>query len=164
MNKVILTGRITKDPELKRTNTDIPVCQFTLAVNRPYTSQDGEKQADFINCVFWRTQAENFAKYLHKGSFIAIEGQIQTRSYEDQSGAKKFITEVIVERFEFLETKSQNNGSYGDVNSYNIPPEKKQEQKKPESNPFDDFQDPFKNVRPTTEKNPFNIKDEDLPF
>lgn len=151
MNKVILIGRLTKDPELRRTNTDVPVVQFTLAVNRQYTNREGEREADFISCVIWRQQAENFAKYLHKGSLIGVEGQLQTRSYDDvQTGTKRYITEVIVERFEFLEPKQNNNQAahYNDVNAYNVPQQNN-----------DDFEDPFKNIRPST-----GINNNDLPF
>ena len=162
MNKVMLTGRLVKDPELRRTNTDIPVVQFTLAVNRPYTSREGERQADFISCVIWRAQAENFAKYLRKGSLIGIEGQIQTRTYDDPSGAKRYITEVITERFEFLESKSQNRdgGSlgYNDVNAYDIPQQSKQGYDLP-NNDVDDFEDPFKSI-----KNSTGVSNNDLPF
>lgn len=161
MNRVMLTGRLVKDPELRRTNTDIPVVQFTLAVNRSYASRNGERQADFINCVIWRQQAENFAKYLHKGSLIGVEGQIQSRSYEEQSGAKRYVTEVLVERFEFLETKGQQNRNssldgYNDVNSYDIP--------EPTNNSFDfsgddDFEDPFKSIKSSA-----GVSNNDLPF
>lgn len=160
MNKVMLTGRLVKDPELRRTNTDIPVVQFTLAVNRSYTSRDGERQADFISCVIWRAQAENFAKYLRKGSLIAIEGQLQTRTYDDQTGAKKYVTEVITERFEFLETKSQRDNGLGsnDVNSYDIPQQNKSSYDLPNS-VEDDFEDPFKSI-----KNSTGVSNNDLPF
>ena len=160
MNKVMLTGRLVKDPELRRTNTDIPVVQFTLAVNRQFANREGERQADFINCVIWRQQAETFAKYLRKGSLIAVEGQIQTRSYDDPSGAKRYITEVVTDRFEFLETKgtSQNReGGYSDINSYNIPDVS-------QNNSFglsneEEFEDPFKNI-----KNSLGVSNNDLPF
>lgn len=161
MNKVMLTGRLVKDPELRRTNTDIPVVQFTLAVNRSYQSREGERQADFISCVIWRSQAENFAKYLHKGSLIAIEGQIQTRTYEDQTGAKRYVTEVLTERFEFLETKSQqsrdNSLGYHDVNNYDIPQSNRSYDLP--SNDEDDFDDPFKSI-----KNSTGVTNNDLPF
>ena len=161
MNRVMLTGRLVKDPELKRTNTDIPVVQFTLAVNRSYASRNGERQADFINCVIWRQQAENFAKYLHKGSLIGIEGQIQTRTYEEPSGAKRYITEVLAERFEFLETKGQQNRSssldgYNDINSYDIP---EQTNSSFDFSSDDDFEDPFKSIKSSA-----GVSNNDLPF
>jgi len=107
MNKVILIGRLTKDPELKKTNSGLSYVQFNLAVNRNYTNKSGEKQADFINCVVWRTQADNLVKYIKKGGLIGIEGEIQTRTYDDKNGTKKYITEVLCNSIEFLESKSQ---------------------------------------------------------
>ena len=161
MNKVLLTGRLVRDPELKRTNSDIAVVQFTLAVSRQFVGRDGERQADFINCVIWRQQAETFAKYLHKGSFISVEGQIQTRTYDDPSGAKRYITEVIVDRFEFLESKGSSqsqprNLGYNDVNSYDIPTN--QNDSFGLSNE-EDFEDPFKNIN-----NSMGVSNNDLPF
>ena len=111
MNKVILIGRLTKDPELKKTNSGLSYVQFNLAVNRNYTNKSGEKQADFINCVVWRTQADNLAKYIKKGGLIGIEGEIQTRTYDDKNGTKKYITEVLCNSIEFLESKSQQSKS-----------------------------------------------------
>ena len=107
MNKVILIGRLTKDPELKKTNSGLSYVQFNLAVNRNYTNKSGEKQADFINCVVWRAQADNLVKYIKKGGLIGIEGEIQTRTYDDKNGIKKYITEVLCNSIEFLESKSQ---------------------------------------------------------
>jgi single-strand DNA-binding protein len=107
MNRVILVGRITKDPELKKTAQDIAVVNFTIAVNRNYTDQQGEKQADFISCVVWRRQAENVAKYVSKGMLLGVEGRIQTRQYESETGMK-YITEVLCDSVQFLENKSSN--------------------------------------------------------
>lgn len=107
MNKAILMGRLTKDPELKKTNSGLSFVQFNLAVNRNYTNKSGEKQADFINCVAWRTQADNLAKYIKKGGLIGVEGEIQTRTYDDKNGIRKYITEVVCNSIEFLEPKSQ---------------------------------------------------------
>lgn len=103
MNKVILIGRLTKDPELRKTSTDISTCRFTIAVNRDYTSQGQEQKADFINCVAWRNQAENLCKYQRKGNQIAVEGNIQVESYDDASGVRKYTTEVVVNRIDFLD-------------------------------------------------------------
>ena len=111
MNKVILTGRLTKDPELKKTNSGLSYVQFNLAVNRNYVSKSGERQADFINCVVWRVQADNLAKYIKKGGLIGVEGEIQTRTYDDQNGIRKYITEVVCNSIEFLEPKSQQSKS-----------------------------------------------------
>lgn len=95
MNKVVLIGRLTRDPELRYTQSNIPAASFTLAVNRPFQNQNGERDADFINIVMWRKQAETAKKYLTKGSLIAVEGRIQTRNYDGQDGRKVYVTEVV---------------------------------------------------------------------
>ena len=110
MNKVILIGRLTRDPELRYTSSNIPTASFSVAVDRPFTSQSGEREADFINIVVWRKQAENCKNYLTKGSQVAIEGRIQTRNYDGQDGKKVYVTEVVADNVQFLGTKSNNNG------------------------------------------------------
>lgn len=148
MNKVILIGRLTKDPELRKTPTDVSVVQFTIAVNRAY-QQNGEKQADFINCVAWRNQAENLAKYIKKGGQIAVEGSIQTRSYDDPNGVRKFVTEVICNQITFLESKKTDSG-YGDLSQLEVPPMR--ENNFSQESPFGDI------------KSSFDISSDDLPF
>ena len=106
MNKVILVGNLTKDPELVTTNNGISLCRFTLAVQRRFTTSDGEIEADFINIVVWRAQADNCYKYLKKGSKACVVGSLQTRSYDAQDGSKRYVTEVVAEEVEFLSTKS----------------------------------------------------------
>jgi single-strand DNA-binding protein len=110
INKVILVGRITKDPDLKMTQTNIPVVRFTLAVNRTFTDASGERQADFITCVVWRKQAENLNIYVKKGALLGIEGRIQTGQYETD-GVTKYTTEVICDSVQFLESKSDTNNN-----------------------------------------------------
>ena len=107
MNKVVLIGRLTRDPELRYTSSNIPSATFSLAVNRPFQNQNGVREADFINIVVWRKQAETAKKYLTKGSLISIEGRIQTRNYDGADGKKVYVTEVVADNFEFLETKGQ---------------------------------------------------------
>ena len=107
MNKVVLIGRLTRDPELRYTQSNIPAASFTLAVNRNFQNQNGEREADFINIVMWRKQAETAKKYHAKGSLISIEGRIQTRNYDGADGKKVYVTEVVADNFEFLETKGQ---------------------------------------------------------
>lgn len=107
INRTVLTGRLTKDPELRYTQSGDAVGSFTLAVNRQYTNKQGEREADFINCVIWRKAAENFANFTHKGSLVGIDGRIQTRSYENQQGNKVYVTEVVIENFSLLEPRSQ---------------------------------------------------------
>ncbi|MBR1413098.1 MAG: single-stranded DNA-binding protein [Bacilli bacterium] len=111
MNKVILIGRLTKDPELRTTGTGTSVATFTLAVNRPFTDQSGERTADFINCVVWRKQAENMSRYTSKGSQVAVEGRIQTRSYDAQDGSKRYVTEIICDNVSFLSSNRDNSNS-----------------------------------------------------
>lgn len=105
MNRVVLVGRITKDPELKYTQSNIAVVSFTIAVNRMFADQSGERQADFIQCVVWRKQAENLAKYVTKGQLIGVDGRIQTRTYESDQGTR-YVTEVVCDSVQFLETRS----------------------------------------------------------
>ena len=107
MNKVVLIGRLTRDPELRYTSSNIPSATFSLAVNRPFQSQNGTREADFINIVMWRKQAETAKKYLTKGSLIAVDGRIQTRNYDGADGKKVYVTEVVADNFEFLESKGQ---------------------------------------------------------
>ena len=106
MNKVVLIGRVTRDPELRYTASNIPSVRFTLAVNRPFENQNGEREADFINIVVWRKQAENVKKYVTKGSLIAVEGRIQTGSYE-KDGQRVYTTDVVADNVQFLESKAQ---------------------------------------------------------
>jgi len=105
MNRAILVGRLTKDPELRYTPNGVAVANFTVAVNRPFKNQAGEQEADFINCVAWRGTAENLANYQKKGNLIGIDGRIQTRSYEGNDGKRRYVTEVIAESVQFLEPK-----------------------------------------------------------
>jgi len=139
MNKVILVGRITKDPELKTVQSGSAVVNFTVAINRPTTSNNGDQNqsnADYINCVIWNKQAENLAKYVKKGQLIGVEGRIQTRTY-DANGTTRYITEVLCDNVQFLDTKKDNGSS--------------QEQSDDEQN--DDFANKISNVN-----------DNDLPF
>ena len=105
INKAILVGRLTKAPELRRTQNGAAVTSFTLAVNRTFKNKNGEYEADFINCVVWRRQAENVAQYVGKGSLVGIEGRIQTRSFDDQNGNRRFVAEVVADSVQFLEPK-----------------------------------------------------------
>ncbi|WP_088838887.1 single-stranded DNA-binding protein [Listeria sp. ILCC792] len=106
MNRVILVGRLTKDPELRYTPSGVAVATFTLAVNRTFTNQHGERDADFINIVVWRKPAENVANFLKKGSLAGVDGRVQTRSYEGQDGKRVYVTEVVAESVQFLEPKN----------------------------------------------------------
>lgn len=108
INRTTLTGRLTKDAEIRYSQSGTAVANFTLAVDRAFTNQQGEREADFINCVIWRKSAENFANFTHKSSLVGIDGRIQTRNYENQQGQRVYVTEVVVENFALLESRKDN--------------------------------------------------------
>ena len=105
INNVVLVGRLTRDPELRKTQTGKSVLSFSVAVNRKFQSQ--EQTADFINCVVWRKPAENVAQYCSKGSLVSVDGRIQTRSYDNNQGQRVYVTEVVADSVQFLETRAQ---------------------------------------------------------
>ena len=107
LNNVSLVGRLTKDVDLRYTPSNVAVATFTLAVNRTFKNENGDREADFINCVMWRQQAENLANWAKKGALIGITGRIQTRSYDNQQGQRVYVTEVVAEQFQLLESKGQ---------------------------------------------------------
>ncbi|EAA9756141.1 single-stranded DNA-binding protein, partial [Salmonella enterica] len=113
LNRVILIGRLTRDPELRYTPAGVAVTQFTLAVDRPFTSQGGEREADFIPVVTWRQLAETCANYLRKGRLAAVEGRIQVRNYENNEGKRVYVTEVIADNVRFLESANRDNNGGG---------------------------------------------------
>ena len=118
MNKVIIVGRLTRDPEMRTTQSGLTNTTFTVAVSRNYTNQNGERDADFFNCVTWRKQAEIVAKYCTKGTQVAVEGRLQTRSYDAQDGTKRYVTEIVVENIEFLGSKNQQTNNFNnEINS-----------------------------------------------
>ncbi len=108
-NKSVLIGRLTRDPELRYTQGEgVPVTNFTLAVDRPFTNQKGEKEADFIKIVVWKKTAENCATYLAKGSLVAVEGRLQIRSYEDKESVKRYVAEIVARNVVFLDSRNKN--------------------------------------------------------
>lgn len=113
INNVVLVGRMTRDAELRYTPSNQAVATFSLAVNHNFKSQNGEREADFINCVIWRQQAENLANWAKKGALIGITGRIQTRNYENQQGQRVYVTEVVADNFQLLESKDRGNQSQG---------------------------------------------------
>lgn len=116
MNKVILIGRLTKDPELRYTPNNVAVCQFTLAVDRRFTSKsEGQPTADFIPCVAWRQSAEFLSKYFTKGTKAVVSGSIQVRTYNDKDNVKRYVTEVVVDDIEFGESKRTSSSSFDDI-------------------------------------------------
>ncbi|HFU4136858.1 TPA: single-stranded DNA-binding protein [Streptococcus suis] len=124
INNVVLVGRMTRDAELRYTPSNQAVATFTLAVNRNFKNQDGEREADFINVVIWRQQAENLANWVKKGALIGVTGRIQTRSYDNQQGQRVYVTEVVAESFQLLESRGQQSnsqdGSFGNSSSMDI--------------------------------------------
>lgn len=119
INRVVLVGRLTRDPELRYTPNGVAVANFTLAVNRPFTNQEGNQDADFINCVVWRKPAENLANYMKKGNQIGVDGRIQTRTYEDKDGKTVYVTEVVADSVQFLESRQKEKQPKTAVEAYN---------------------------------------------
>lgn len=113
MNKAFLIGRLTRDPELRYSLSNAAIVNFSIAIDRQYTNNQGQRETDFINIVAFQKQAENVKKYLSKGSLVAIDGRIQTRNYEDKDGKRVYVTEVVADRVQFLESKGSSNVSAG---------------------------------------------------
>ena len=154
INNVVLVGRMTRDAELRYTPQNQAVATFTLAVNRNFKNHNGEREADFVNVVIWRQQAENLANWAKKGALVGITGRIQTRNYENQQGQRVYVTEVVADNFQLLESRASREGqsggyapnNFGGVDSSNQVPN------------FSRDENPFGN------SNPMDISDDDLPF
>jgi single-strand DNA-binding protein len=159
INRVVLVGRLTKDPELRYTPSGVAVANFTLAVNRNFTNQQGEREADFIQCQIWKKQAENVANFLKKGSLAGVDGRIQTRSYEDTNnpGKRIYVTEVVGESVQFLEPRGANGGQNNNTGDIGTQTNANQYQGRGGGNPPQD--DPF-----AQDGKPIDISDDDLPF
>lgn len=174
INRVVLVGRLTRDVELRYTQGGAAVGSFTIAVNRQFTNQQGEREADFINAVIWRKSAENLANFTHKGSLIGIEGRLQTRNYENQQGTRVYVTEVVVDNFSLLESRadserhaaSSNNNNFGG-NNFNSAPNSASSNENPYGNSLagnsqskqSSVNDPF-----ASNGQDIDISDDDLPF
>ena len=145
INNVTLVGRLTKDADLRYTSDGTATATFSLAVNRPFKSASGEREADFINCVIWRKNAENFVNFTRKGSLVGITGRIQTRNYENKEGQRVYVTEVVAENFALLESKKDgaSNGQTGQSNN------------RSSHQPNDPF---------NSHSEPYSINSDDLPF
>ncbi|HPF83140.1 MAG TPA: single-stranded DNA-binding protein [Bacilli bacterium] len=146
MNKVCLIGRLTTKPELRTTSNNLSTTRFTLAVNRNFANAQGEREADFITIVAWRKQAENICQYLDKGSLVSVEGRIQTGSFDDKDGNKRYTTEVIADQVNFLESKSQraqssNSGQSNGPSPYDYQNTTPTNQVNVDNDPFADFGD-----------------------
>ena len=115
MNKAFLIGRLTRDPELRYSSSNAAIVNFSIAIDRQYTNTQGQRETDFINIVAFQKQAENIKKYVFKGSLVAVDGRIQTRNYEDKDGKRVYVTEVVADRVQFLDTKSSSNNVASDT-------------------------------------------------
>lgn len=188
INRVVLVGRLTKDPELRYTPSGLPMARFTIAVNRTFSNQQGDREADFISCIAWRKQAENLANFMRKGSLIGVEGRIQTGSYEGQDGKRVYTTDVVADSVQFLEPRNAGGSSQprqnqyggqpaygGGQPAYNQPPQGSFGGGAPGQDSFGSYQtqtpppnqqnytrvdeDPFANS-----KGPIEVSEDDLPF
>lgn len=160
LNRVILIGRLTRDPELRYTPAGVAVTQFTIAVDRPFTSQGGEREADFIPVVTWRQLAETCANYLRKGRLTAVEGRIQVRNYENNEGKRVYVTEVIADNVRFLESNREGGASGGGGQREEAPFGGGGNSGSGRSNNnFSRSNDPF-----SDDGKPIDISDDDLPF
>ena len=167
INNVVLVGRMTRDAELRYTPSNQAVATFTLAVNRNFKNQNGEREADFINCVIWRQQAENLANWAKKGTLVGVTGRIQTRNYENQQGQRVYVTEGVADNFQILESRAtregqsggsynggfNNNSSFGGSSNGGFSSQSSQQTPN-----FGRDESPFGN------SNPMDISDDDLPF
>lgn len=167
INNVVLVGRMTRDAELRYTPSNQAVATFTLAVNRNFKNQNGEREADFINCVIWRQQAENLANWAKKGTLVGVTGRIQTRNYENQQGQRVYVTEIVADNFQILESRAtregqsggsynggfNNNSSFGGSSNGGFSSQSSQQTPN-----FGRDESPFGN------SNPMDISDDDLPF
>lgn len=173
INSVTLVGRLTKDPNIRQTPNGVTVAQFTLAINRNFTNQNGEREADFIEIVAFRKQAENIGNYLFKGSLAGVTGRIQSRSYENQEGQRVYVKEVVADSVQFLEPKGTNgqaNNTYTNqrqqTSSYQ-PPQNNNYQG--QNNNYQPLKNNYQNYQPPQQSNqfangPIDISDDDLPF
>ena len=154
INNVVLVGRVVKELDLKYTSSGTAVGTFSLAVNRQFTNQAGEREADFISCVIWRKSAENFANFTRRGALVGITGRIQTRNYEGNDGKRVYITEVVADNFTLLEPKQTTEQRPRESTR-----ERQQEQKRSNYNDFNNTPDPF-----NSHGEPYFVDDDSLPF
>lgn len=155
LNRVILIGRLTRDPELRYTPSGVAVTQFTLACDRPFTNQQGEREADFIPIVTWRQLAETCANYLRKGRLTAVEGRMQVRSYDNNEGRRVYVTEVVADNVRFLESPRHDDAGSGSQGPRDFSSRDNQANR----NQNADNHDPFAN-----DGSPIDLSDDDLPF
>lgn len=163
INNVVLVGRVVRDPELRYTPQNTAVATFTIAVNRRFKNAQGEREADFINCVIWRQSAENLANWAKKGALIGVTGSIQVRNYENKEGQRVYVTEVLADNFQMLESRAAREGGSG---SYSTP-----QQQQSQNRPFAGSNSSAGNSTPDFGRDadpfggsPMEISDDDLPF
>ncbi|WP_373738286.1 single-stranded DNA-binding protein [Jeotgalibaca porci] len=173
INNVVLTGRLTKEIDLRYTQTGTAIGSFNLAVDRQFKKQDGERETDFVSCIIWRKAAENLANFTRKGSLIGIQGRIQTRNYENQQGVRVYVTEVVIENFTLLESRevtesrprqgNQDSKHYQQNNQTNQQPQQSNlnnsNQRNNNFNDYESKEDPF-----LSSGQSIDISDDDLPF
>lgn len=163
INRVVMVGRMTRDPELRRTGSGAAVTSFTLALNRNYNSADGQ-QADYISCVVWNKVAENVAQYCSKGSLVGVEGRLRSRTYDNAQGQRVYVTEVVCDSVQFLETRAQRERNQSSMNQGMMnqnPMDQYSQPAQPQTNKFQDMQ--------TVElendfDNSYNIMEDDIQF
>ena len=160
INRVVLVGRLSRDPELRRTPRGDAVTSFTLAVNRNFTSREGQQQADFINCIVWRKPAENVEKYCSKGSLVGVEGRLRSRSYDNAQGQRVYVTEVVCDSVQFLETRAQRERNQSSMNQGMM----NNQYSQPAQPQTDNFQDMQTVELEKDFDNSFNIMEDDIQF
>lgn len=163
INRVVMVGRMTRDPELRRTGSGAAVTSFTLALNRNYNSADGQ-QADYISCVVWNKVAENVAQYCSKGSLVGIEGRLRSRTYDNAQGQRVYVTEVVCDSVQFLETRAQRERNQSSMNQGMMnqnPMDQYSQPAQPQTNNFQDMQ----TVELESDfDNSYNIMEDDIQF
>ncbi|WP_082232005.1 single-stranded DNA-binding protein [Halobacillus massiliensis] len=158
LNRVVLAGRLTRDPDLRYTPNGVAVANFTIAVNRPFSNNQGDRDADFINCVVWRRAAENLANFMSKGSLVGVDGRLQSRSFDNQEGKRVFVTEVVADSVQFLESKGGSSQGGGGSQGSGFQPNQNQPSNQNNNN-YNQNDDPF-----ADKGEPIDISDDDLPF
>lgn len=172
INNVTLVGRLTKDPELRYTPSGVATARFTIAVNRTFTNQQGEREADFIQCIAWRKAAENLANYMKKGNLVGVTGRIQTGSFEGQDGKRVYTTDVVTESIQFLEPKGNSGQQGGQQGAQGGQPSpqaiyQQQQQQYQYQQQQQQYQQPYTRVDEdpfANSKGPVEVSEEDLPF
>lgn len=162
LNRVVLVGRLTRDPDLRYTSSGVAVANFTVAANRPFRNQQGEQEADFINCVVWQRAAENLANYMNKGNLIGVDGRLQSRSYQDKDGKMVYVTEVVADNVQFLEPRGSTEPRQQGQPNMNYGQQQQQPQQQPQhqgQSHQESQSDPF-----ISDGEPIDISDDDLPF